>query len=340
MKGNGIFSTHNPDIANFLSRIGSDAIEYNTYEARNFLIDESVKTTRLGNYDVDNNIKPTSTFEDWKVIHEQYLFDNVFLTNTTYSLPPSVIDPNDADLCPETFKIIDSSSPFHRSDSNLHLIRIVDIQFIANVTGETINTIKSVAEDVVNSSHSNLASINLLNSYFEFWNTQMDFRPVFAGYWEEFSGLFNPDPILDNPNWTDVIRDRLGLLHYDPSVRPPIDVIAFRYSIDEIPKLVGAPSDTKPLVPPSVLDTKFSKAFCPSPIGNLAGHTVDLSMSEVYPCQEVLHPNVALKSKHVWRVGQITKPVEDDILKNARPWHLMCVRDFTGRSDYAIDTDG
>lgn len=326
-------------MADFLSHHGTGLPEDHSYVARNFLLDEWVTLARYSNYSAMGGVAYHSTYLDWNGSHAAYLLEYVFRPNPGFS-HSSTIDPSDPDICPETFSLIDPSSPFHRSDPRLHLLRVEHVDFIANVVGESPFHIKQLAEVVVNSNHKDIAASDTLNVILAQWASAIDYRPVFAGYWHEFSGLFGLTPADDQVDWADVLRDRMGLLHFDPTYRGNTDILLFRYRVADVPKIMGAPADSRPLVPPSVLDSRHSDAFCPSPKDTLAGHTINLEpMVSIQPCQEVLHPSVAFKAHHIWRTGTITKPVPSGVLEQAREWHLMCIRDFTGRSDYAMDTD-
>jgi len=56
------------------------------------------------------------------------------------------------------------------------------------------------------------------------------------------------------------------------------------------------------------------------------------------PAEEILHPWIRFEPRHVFRVGQITRPVPAS-LDHARGAHLLMVRDLAHREDYANLTD-
>jgi hypothetical protein len=92
-------------------------------------------------------------------------------------------------------------------------------------------------------------------------------------------------------------------------------------------------------VAPTVLDGSFSHAFCPSPKGQLTGHSVALNEQCDPIRQEILHPNVEFGVSHVWRVGAIRRKIDLDQLGAFRGYHLVALRDRAGRPDYADETD-
>ena len=116
-------------------------------------------------------------------------------------------------------------------------------------------------------------------------------------------------------------------------------MLVFRYQVDAVP---GLKSDrtVRLLLPPTVLDGRHSPAFCPAPRAALTGHTLDLSGGRDRPCREVLHPTTRFRARHLFRVGTVTRPVNHGLLREARGLHLVCVREQSGRRDYAVRTDG
>ena len=121
---------------------------------------------------------------------------------------------------------------------------------------------------------------------------QRDLRPAFAGFYLDLQDILSST----NADWADDLRDALGLYHFNPL--PPVrelTVLVFQYPIRSVPHFL---SDTKarPLVPPTVLDSRPNPAFCPVPAGSLTGHTVHLSQNVPPLMREVLHPPVALQA--------------------------------------------
>ena len=166
---------------------------------------------------------------------------------------------------------------------------------------------------------------------------QRDFRPAFAGFYLDVQDILSST----NTDWADDLRDALGLYHFNPlSPVRELTVLVFQYPIRSVPHFL---SDTKarPLVPPTVLDSRPNPAFCPVPAGSLTGHTVHLSGYQKVPplMREVLHPPVAYKPSHLFRMGTIRKPVQVATLKESRQWHLEVVRDQSRRPDFAQLTD-
>ena len=319
----------------FLSRLGEDtARAEKRFIARNFLLDEGVGADRASSY-LEQGAKDGYVSEkDWGTGHAAYLADEVNLVPGGDL--PRRLDPGD-DVCPETFRRLPHDSPFLRALPNLPLIRMERVDSIARIAQlpreEVSAALKSYLErgeqdDVIH-----------LGDILEQWNAHAELRPTYAGFLDDFRDLLGGEE-EPPPDWPDRLRDALGLLHHDPRTSGgPIEIVVIRYPVSEVPAFRGAGPDAHPLVPPCVLDGRFSAAFCPSPRNGLTGHVADLSANVVEPRREIVHPTVRLRTNHVWRIGTITKPVENDFLPEARGLHLDLLRNHAARPDYALGTD-
>lgn len=332
----GLFSTNNNAMTEFLKGLSGETSPTKAFIARNFLLDEGVSSNRYDSY--DGNTAAYKNFGDWRVTHDKYLNNRVFRPGSTTGSPKK-LDTTDMDLCPETFQEIDSGSPFLHTDTNLHLLRVEEINFIARRSGELAENIKQLGQKVIaNGPKADSDEYKDLADIFENWSLNIELRPVFAGFWEDFNDL----PEGQENNWANLLRDRLGLLHLDPIMRNgPINVFIFKYPVSDVPKLQNQSdaAGTRPLVPPTVLDGKFSAAFCPAPKGETTGYTIDLTGDSPPLRQEVLHPSICFSPSHLWRVGSIDKEIKKGILSEARGMHLLAVREHTHRNDYAAQTD-
>ena len=158
-------------------------------------------------------------------------------------------------------------------------------------------------------------------------------KAVFAGFFEYFKDWFGDQPAADRNGWADHLRNAFGVYHLPAGTA----VVVFRYTVGEIRRWHGM-ADTRPLVPPTVLDGNHAEAFCPAPAKRPTGHTVDLAARGLEPAGEVLHPWIPFASRHVFREGVIDEPLPA-ILDEARGTHLLAIRDLSGIVDYGFDTD-
>jgi hypothetical protein len=308
--------------------------------ARNFLLDEGVVAARAERYRSTGGAAEHGSRAAWQSAHAAYLERQVFLDPSAEDTAPTQIEQADEDLCPETFRHIDHGSPFLNSDAGLHLLRTEEIAFIADKSGYSPSRVKDLAEAVM--VHGAAApGFAELDSALRRWSKQTDLRPVFAAFWEDLKDLFGSTPAEDRPGWADALRNRVGLAHLDPGWRgAPIDVLVFRYPVGELARIIELDPAQRALVAPTVLDGRFSDAFCPAPAGQASGHTLDLGDDHRGPRREVLHPKLAYGAAHLWRVGSITTPFDAAWLDTLRGLHLMWLQEETGRADYARDTDG
>ena len=103
------------------------------------------------------------------------------------------------------------------------------------------------------------------------WQERLQARPVYAGFHEHFANFLGATPAQDKPGWADELKDLLDFYHLVAGTR----IVVFRYRVQDIPKVKGAPND-RSLTAPTVLDQDYSEAFCPSPGNADCGHAVDL----------------------------------------------------------------
>lgn len=326
----------------FLKRLARLPSPYPTFVARNFLLEEGASARRFESYSNLGAVADHVDYPSWLGAHEVYLTERIWRPNSGTG-PPLRIDPDD-DSCPETFREVTLDSPYHAADAKLDLVRVERVDFIAERSGETSKRVKSLAQAVMEFGNDSARDESrLLSDVLDAWLKTLDLRPVFAGFWDNLHDLFGPTHLDDIPGWADQLRDRLGLLHLDPGplARDAVDVLVFRYPISLVPKFDrgGLPADSRPIVPPTVLDSRHSIAFCPAPHGEPTGYTIDLDERVPPLHMEVLHPNVMFKSQHMWRLGTIARPVDPDRLAKARGMHLYAICDQCGREDYGMDTD-
>ncbi len=318
-------------------------LDPDAFVARNFLLDEGIVPERAASYREVCSRSQETTREEWKGAHETYLADNVHRESPGESIP-TTLDPGDEDACPETFRFIDPASPFLSSDSKLHLVRVETLSFVARgsqqlALEERHSEVRRLAETFI--SRRGVEQRQRLEDVLRSWAQQIELRPVYAGYLEDLVDLFGETPAEDAPGWADALRDRLGLIHLDPALRRrPIEILVFRYPVSAVPKLKRrARGVRRPLVPPTVLDGSHSAAFLPAPHGSLTGHAVDLAAEVPRPFREIVHPSVAFRARHLWRVGTIERPVDLENLPAARGLHILGIRKISDRSDYAESTD-
>ena len=158
-------------------------------------------------------------------------------------------------------------------------------------------------------------------------------RTLFAALSDDVPDLVAAARQAD-PGWGDAMRDRLGLVHYDP-LGAPIDVVLLRYRVSDVPRAEGLRAH-RPIVAPSALDTSLNPVFCPFPSEDDEGRAVDLS-GQLDPVREVIHPRPLLSAANIVACGQIARAVPDLVF--ARWIHIEWIRQDVGPEDFASETD-
>ena len=335
----------------FLVAAGRDASLGNKrFVARNFLLDQGVDPIRQDSYRAKGVMIHHADFAAWGSQHfNAYVLAEVWLRKLDQA--PRVIDQNDHANCPETFRPSAALQLFGSADWLLDLIRVVDVKPIADLAGVPVGDALTLAQHVVERNLTKWTGTTTANppadekirefeAILEEWDRSLDLRPVWATFWEDVKTIFGNSPTDDNSDWPDKLRDWVGLYHFDPAKRGrEIPLFVFRYSVRDLPRLKGG-RDSRPLAVPTVLDGRFSEAFCPSPKGQPSGHVVGLGADDDVLRREVLHPALPFRAKNLFRAGIVTRPVPVD-LTAARRKHLDNLR-YTISEDYftyAEETD-
>jgi hypothetical protein len=261
---------------------------------------------------------------------------SVFVTPPAGHDPRSVFT-DDPLACPETFRSTVALADFQRADRQTHLLRFVHVKQLAHLSGEDADVIWGLAQDWIRRADPGDPAGDDLTRILEeaAWSPLCDHRPVFAAFYEDFADD------LARPDWPDRMRDRLGLYHLS-QLYPrglPARVVLFRYPVEALPRRPRE-RDTRLMAIPTVLDHAFSLAFCPAPRELNRGRVLDLTAGAVTePVREIVHPFLVFKSEHLFRVGEVTKPVPE-ALDTLRRDHLVWLQLLTGRDNYARETDG
>ena len=230
---------------------------------------------------------------------------------------------------------------FEDADLDTHLVRMVAVTDLAWLSGRTPGDIAAHGRRCVGDPNGGSGARGELDAVLEeaFLGPRCDHRPVFAAFYEDLM-----EELADRAGatWANQVRDRLGLYHLNSwGGTFPIPVFLFRYPLRDVPREKGVTgASRRPLVVPTVLDHRFSEAFCPSPQVMVACQLVDIGpVPAKQPAREVLHPFMPMKAQHLYRVGEVNRPVPSD-LGPARREHLEWLRLLSGDATHATGTDG
>ncbi len=323
--------------SDFVELLHREAVDTNSgnrrFIPRNFLLDEGVVEERGASYRQVIADERPSDFAAWGGAHEGYLTERVSIPRAPDATDGMSHQSDRPDSLPETFRHPAAFARFGGAHSSVLLLRVEPVTPIARLAAVAGADVVDLAHAISNGEPTTSRQAQRLDGLLGLWQNQLDSRPVFAGFFECFKDWFGDQPAADRNGWADHLRNALGLYHLSAGTT----VLVFRYSVGEI-RLWRGTTDTRPLVPPTVLDGRHSEAFCPAPAKRPTGHTVDLAAGGLEPAGEVLHPWIPFTSRNLFRVGTIDQPVPA-ILDEARGTHLLAIRDLSAIMDYGSDTD-
>lgn len=340
-----VFETTAPQFETFLKSVkdhpalalGRGGTAQNTrFIPRNFLLEEHLDPSRVASYATQLPPAGPRDFTEWDSAHKGYLLRHVFRA------PPAVHDyrfvPRDNPaVCPETFRAPLVLVTLQRTDLDTAFIRLVSVADIAWFSREKEDRIFSLGEQAMADLREDNPARQELSRIFGEACSGCQHRPVFAAFYEDFL-----DELRDPANiaWPNQLRDRLGLYQINQWRQGglPRRVFLFLYAAKDIPRHPGE-ADRRPIAIPVVIDQELFEAFCSAPRELAQGRLLNLEDNAVKePAREVLHLFMPLQIEHIFRVGQVTTPVPED-LAVARRNHLLWLQLLAARSDYASDTD-
>jgi hypothetical protein len=336
-----------PDFLRLLEFLSdADAIGDGRFHARNFRLECGIRADRIKHYLESKlpkiHVNPQQSFDELDNYHKLYLAAAVKPGARTETF--SDASPH----CPDTFRkswrLEEFRRPrrlcFFRRDDD-HLVRVEEMDYMTRNArwqpSETRELLTRVAN--ANRGHTALSDNDGKDcaELFNAWQLGADNRPLYATFWGDVKG------VLSRPEtyWPDELRDRLGLVHYDPAAKlHAIPVVAFRYPIKRIPKKDGTGRPL--LVRSTILDGGLNLAFYTGAPGSGVGQTVDLQASEAELCREVVHPAITFEPGDVWAVGEISAPIPKP-MKEARRYHsCRLIRNAPGSefAELCNDIDG
>jgi len=155
-----------------------------------------------------------------------------------------------------------------------------------------------------------------LEEFLDSWNGRRDFRPAFAAFEHELGSADN----LATGDWPHLLRDRLGLAHYDGTERVPVGVMGIKPA--EV-RSAAARHVAASFARPTVLDGMVNRYFFPTPADFRFGATLHLDPGAAWTfTSEILHFPVDYLPKHLIALGEISVAVPPHCLRALRDRHL------------------
>ncbi len=169
----------------------------------------------------------------------------------------------------------------------------------------------------------------------ERFRTYRGARPAFVAFKSEV------DADLRTPDWLPRLRNRLGLGHFAPAAGERKAFALMEYLVADVLdawNAVRARGAERPFAYPTVLDSKPSAFFFPSP-GNVdSSFAVDLTQGAPgRPIREFLHLRITYRPQHLARVGELVGPLPAVKLAAKRDQHLAELRRMSAREDFGAN---
>ena len=155
-----------------------------------------------------------------------------------------------------------------------------------------------------------------LEEFLDNWNGRRDFRPAFAAFEHELGSVDD----LATGDWPHLLRNRLGLAHYDGTERVPVALMGIKPA--EV-RSAAARHVAASFARPTVLDGTSNPYFFPTPADFRFGATLDLDPGAAWTfTSEILHFPVDYLPRHLIALGEIGVSVPPHCLRALRDRHL------------------
>lgn len=148
-------------------------------------------------------------------------------------------------------------------------------------------------------------------------------RPAFVAFKSEVAAD------LAAPDWLLRLRNRMGLGHYSPAAGQRQVFALMEYLVKDVLTVwqpLEARGAVRPFAFPTVLESRWSPYFFPSPKGLPSSFAVDLGAAGAAPIRELLHVRLIYRPDHMVRVGELVGPLPIVRLGKARDAHLDRLR--------------
>ena len=279
------FQINSPELLDRLDRETARQSDLRT-SFENLVLEERLPLEREQSY---LDFVPPDVSDSWGSQHQEYLAEKVQLANTSSTPPECFLYP--ASPSPVTKELI----------KNQHLARLESLEPLHRRGGYrgSLNDLVQFFEDYLKDRNDPVKTERMM-ALFDSWNLELDARPVFCTFW----GALQDD--LEQEDWADRLRDRLGLAHYSPGIlNRSIPVALFSYPLRTVldEHSVGV---LAALTPPTSLDSKISNSgFFPAPAENI-GRTLNLGDNGGMQA-ELLHRKISFKPSFLRQVGWIKR---------------------------------
>lgn len=327
-----------PDLFGHLEYLAKvNALADKRFPARNCLLECEIPKARVDDYAATPRdpshvgVDPESAFTDYVKSHKKYLGSEVHIGVRATSFS--------ATSGPHTFRPGKQIGAYTCPGDEEFLLRLEQLDFMESHAAldppltDVYELLGRVGEANQGRAGLSTQDRNDCAELLKAWQAKSDARPFYATFWSDAAGA------LSSASWPDELRDRLGLVHYDPSAYSPtaIRVVLFKYAVRRVPES-GRPL----LVRPTVLDGSMNYALYTAAPGSGVGWAVDLDAGGRDLWREVVHPAITFTEGEVWAVGEISAPLSQPMDRARRDHSHALIAEAPG-SDFAQlcdDIDG
>jgi hypothetical protein len=283
-------AVYDPAFGAFLTDTArNDPSELERFVARNFIIDDRLAVKRAESY-LSSGVP--DAVPTWARHHRAYEAQRLQTVPSRGRLPypEEVVSAVD---WPEPFRIV-LSDDYSACSGDLRLIRVESLVRMAAAVDMEVNQLSDLLAAYLDPNATDRRDKLWLASVLDGFSRAQRLRGVFAGFVEDAREGFQQS--LSTPDMLAYLRDRFGLLQYDPEPGEEIPLALFAYDVSEVPRIDGR--STSAILPPTALESGRSPAFLPAPAGSHFGSAVDLSGGNRSPAREVLHLAFRYRPEH------------------------------------------
>ncbi|MBF0325252.1 MAG: hypothetical protein HQL42_09275 [Alphaproteobacteria bacterium] len=296
----------------------------------NFAFEERVGQARQAGY--EEGFAPVSAdIEDLIDSHMSYLEGRVYVGK-------------DRDVAPDTFQDINADAALPSAvgsplGEEQWLVRVESLDFamkhgLISSLDEIDAALRVVAADKPDGELTPAGAAGVLDKVVAALNINPhSYRPRFAAFLDEVQAEAKA------ADWANALRDRLGLVHHQPTAEHgPLPVALMRYKVEEVVTQARRQGAAHPFAVPTVLDAEMWEVFHPAPRQADYGRTLHLAgdVECEHKTSEVLALRIDYKRTHLWKVGAVTSRRKPDgtELTELRQQHLLCLQYLNDRNDF------
>lgn len=226
---------------------------------------------------------------------------------------------------PVTFTTVNQDALYAPDiESNQRIVRIECLDDVLKKIGRSVADI----ENAVRPGHRDDAIVAQL---LDQWRLYPGARPAFIAFKSEVVGD------IGAADWLLRLRNRMGLGHYDPAAGQRQAFALMEYLVKDVIsewQPLETRGATRPFAFPTVLESRASPYFFPSPRDLPSSFALDLTDPARNPIREMLHVRITYRVDHLVRVGELVGPLPPVRLGAARDSHLDRLRRDGGRVDF------